>query len=104
MARGHGLAIVVIYNNEMNAAGWFQVVVALRDDQRAVLHQPETTRYARARIKLAYLLANASPLGIRAGEGGRDSAIELHRGFAGLQVPRRRRRPRPLYGLRRGAP
>ncbi len=61
----------------MNAAGWFQVLIALRDDQRAVLHQPETARYSRARTKLGYLLVNASPLGIRAGEGGRDSAIEL---------------------------
>lgn len=61
----------------MLAADWFQSLRSLDDGKRAVLHQPETARYARARSKMGYLLASASPLGVRLPPEGPPGAVEL---------------------------
>ena len=42
---------------------WLEELRRLAPDQRAVWHQPETPRYAKARQKLAYLIRAAQLLG-----------------------------------------
>lgn len=44
---------------------WLEALQALSSRQRAVEHQPETPRYARARTKLRYLVERAIYLGER---------------------------------------
>jgi hypothetical protein len=51
---------------------WLNVLRALPASRRAVQHQPETPRYARARTKLRYVLERGTFLGVR--------QSELHRG------------------------
>ena len=67
----------MICNERVDAAGWLESLRSLRDDQRAVVHQPETARYARARAKLRYLLASSVALGVRPSEIGSRSAVEI---------------------------
>lgn len=55
----------------------FRLLVDLAEDQRAVLHHPETPRYGRARAQLPYLLRASTALGVRSGEAGSAVSVEL---------------------------
>ena len=44
---------------------------------RIVSHRPETPRYARARVQLAYVVSRSVALGVRAGEAGLPVAVEI---------------------------
>ena len=47
---------------------WLERIRALSRDRRIVQHEPETPRYARARLRFDYILTAASVLGVRATE------------------------------------
>lgn len=61
----------------MSPSDYFKLLIALGPAQRAVLHEPETARYSRARTKLNYLLAHATPVGIRVPGGDSSTSVEL---------------------------
>lgn len=57
---------------------WLKAIRALPASRRAVQHQPETPRYARARTKLRYVLERGTFLGAR--------QSELHQGAVEIAV------------------